>query len=291
VRIKDLWQWDRETSRSSGTATDESGAGAGAEAKIKSNREMVQAKPLPSRKRTAPNTTLEGDDDKKPKNQHSGLSSSAHPEFSNGTKSAPITRTPVPPLKPNCFSEHKWESLKSQLHGELRYGEWAYHCKKKTMWWSASLYKVFEMEPDKKTGRKLSDYATLIHPDDRDLLHFLFDRAVKIGAGYTVTHRCLIRRTPQIKVIWCRCKCTVHYGGKKGGGRLNMPEASSDDHDRQKENHSERYLVGLVQDVTRVIRDSDCSKSYMNNPVPPVEHTRPLAKSEIESANTVCELS
>uniref|UniRef100_A0A7S2U3C8 PAS fold-3 domain-containing protein n=1 Tax=Lotharella oceanica TaxID=641309 RepID=A0A7S2U3C8_9EUKA len=276
VRINDLWQWDRESSGSSPDGEQN-----------KSNKNMGAAKSFP-RKRSAQKASRPTCEHKDKIQKHS-IKGPLYGDTKLESMTKPLA---TPKSKPDCFSQQRWHSLRADMFADLSYGEWAYHCQRKAMWWSPSLYKVFDMEPNKK-GTKLADYARLIHPEDRDLLQFLFDRAVNNGVNYTVTHRCIIQREKGTKIIWCHCKCRVYYGSGKLKKNLSAKEqtdkGSSDDSPK-----GDRYLVGVVQDVTSIINDSDASenlKSYINNQEVHLEHTLPLGDNEILNANPVCRLS
>eukprot|EP00466_Bigelowiella_natans_P012571 jgi/Bigna1/128280/aug1.6_g2988 len=390
VRIKDLWQWDRESSSSS-PDQDEKSSIKSVKSTKSVKREFRVSQQGARNAKTYPDTSCH-DMNKIIKQKGKGKLVMEIDE--KGAKlSQERKENPLPP-KPNCFSHSQWESLKEEMAADLRYGEWAYHCHSKMMWWSTSLHRIFNVKKkSNKEGLKLSDYAKLIHEDDRDLLQFLFDRAVHEGVAFTVTHRCSVPtgKDGAKKTLWCHCICKVRYSSSNrrrnnmtsmksdrtsaaaalpslpqiASGSSNITDcqqhsARNDDrnngyhqkkrssrsveegdsssscpsagnsHSRLKidslkrgcaftipiikqnrgktspgsfsddsplldaESKENRYLVGLLQDVTSAINDSDATenlKSYINNQEVRLKARQPLVADEIENANPVCQLS
>ncbi|GAB5364397.1 hypothetical protein AAMO2058_000966500 [Amorphochlora amoebiformis] len=200
--------------------------------------------------------------------------------------------------RPSFTTRNEWHTIRSKMLDDLKYGEWAYNCELKMMWWSPKLFRLFGADPDGK-GKNIGDYVKLIHEDDRDLLQFLFDKAVKEGSNYTVTHRCAIpTEENSCKIIWFHCICKVHnrsiQPSRQSRSKKSFKNFLNSDDSKSTSTNSGRYLIGVVQDVTNMMNDSDASqnlKSYINTQEVQGAEIDPLVNEEVESANPVCRLS
>uniref|UniRef100_A0A7S2XAR3 PAS fold-3 domain-containing protein n=1 Tax=Lotharella oceanica TaxID=641309 RepID=A0A7S2XAR3_9EUKA len=76
------------------------------------------------------------------------------------------------------------------------------------MWWSLAVHKIFEANPSQYEKPSFEEYRRLLHPDDRDQVLFLFQRAIQRGIPYDVTHRLYL---PNKSIKWCRCMCRIQF--------------------------------------------------------------------------------
>lgn len=276
VRIKDLWQWDREGSGSGPDTEPEQESKTSAkmeEGKVWASKEAV----LPRRTELPYDTTL-------------GNKTWVKTEEKKD-KGASIKEANQSQSKPKWFSSSEWKTKRKEMSSELKIGEWAYHCNSKAMWWSSGLHRLFDVNPTRRT-KKLADYASLIHEDDKDLVQFLFDRAVNEGANYSVTHRIALPTKEGRTIIWCHCICRVNYSRPTNARCLKSQK--SKDIMSKGSSKTGRYLVGVVQDVTSTINDSKISlnlKSYINAEEVKDRDSPQLVDSEIVDASPVCRLS
>eukprot|EP00471_Norrisiella_sphaerica_P002551 CAMPEP_0184484934 /NCGR_PEP_ID=MMETSP0113_2-20130426/6598_1 /TAXON_ID=91329 /ORGANISM="Norrisiella sphaerica, Strain BC52" /LENGTH=393 /DNA_ID=CAMNT_0026866159 /DNA_START=37 /DNA_END=1218 /DNA_ORIENTATION=+ len=229
MNYKDLWQWDRDSSGSGPDDMDKSSVKS-----TKNGEEMKDQSRAPPASQNSQHNTLSSIrkasehsfNDKLTKDGNfsdfssesaGGLSMNLTPNrtpsksgnVDTDRDTAQVTRT----FRPKCFSTQEWNDITRRLRRDLRYGEWAYHSKSKKMWWSPSLYKIFNVQPSSERVPKLLDMESLVHKEDRELLQFLFDRAIQDGINFSVTHRCTVpdsKDRSKKKTIWCHCICRVY---------------------------------------------------------------------------------
>mmetsp|Transcript_18308 Transcript_18308/g.27427 ORF Transcript_18308/g.27427 Transcript_18308/m.27427 type:complete len:243 (+) Transcript_18308:340-1068(+) len=108
---------------------------------------------------------------------------------------------------PSFMSPHSWRGIHAELRKDLKVGEWAYSCFTKEMWWSQAVHRIFEASTP-FTPPSFEHYRSLLHPDDRDQVLFLFQRAIQRGIPYDVTHRLYL---PNKTIKWCRCMCRIQF--------------------------------------------------------------------------------
>mmetsp|Transcript_5443 Transcript_5443/g.7570 ORF Transcript_5443/g.7570 Transcript_5443/m.7570 type:complete len:271 (+) Transcript_5443:232-1044(+) len=108
---------------------------------------------------------------------------------------------------PSFMSTHSWRGISTELRKDLKVGEWAYSCSSKEMWWSLAVHQIFDAQPP-FTPPSFEQYRGLLHPDDRDQVLFLFQRAIERGIPYDVTHRLYL---PNKTIKWCRCMCRIQF--------------------------------------------------------------------------------
>eukprot|EP00954_Amorphochlora_amoebiformis_P009201 716068-Amorphochlora_amoeboformis.AAC.1 len=111
------------------------------------------------------------------------------------------------PHCPGFMSAHSWRGIHQELRKDLKVGEWAYSCSSEEMWWSMSVHKIFESSTP-YSSPSFETYRSLLHPDDRDQVLFLFQRAITRGIPYDVTHRLYL---PNKTIKWCRCMCRIQF--------------------------------------------------------------------------------
>lgn len=109
---------------------------------------------------------------------------------------------------PSFMSSHSWRGISTELRKDLKVGEWAYSCSTQEMWWSVAVHQIFDDTPAPFTPPSFERYRGLLHPDDRDQVLFLFQRAIERGIPYDVTHRLYL---PNKTIKWCRCMCRIQF--------------------------------------------------------------------------------
>jgi len=106
---------------------------------------------------------------------------------------------------PDFVAPVEWRMIRNEITKDLKVGEWAFDCATLEMWWSVEIFQIFDL--DQKVAKPtFASYKKLLHQDDKDLVLFLFQRALEKGVPYEVSHRFTM---PNDKVKWCRVKCRV----------------------------------------------------------------------------------
>ncbi len=106
-------------------------------------------------------------------------------------------------------------------------GSWEWVIEEDRVGWSDELYRIFGVPLD-DFGASYEAYMQLVHPEDRDQLTMVIDRAYRIGEDYEVEHR--ITRPSDGKQRWIRSR-----------GRTVSDESGK-----------VLRLLGTAQDVTEV---------------------------------------
>jgi len=114
---------------------------------------------------------------------------------------------------PDFVAPVEWRMIRNEITKDLKVGEWAFDCATLEMWWSVEIFRIFGMDHnfDKPT---FATYKNLLHRDDKDLVLFLFQRALEKGVPYEVSHRFSMAGD---KVKWCRVKCRVQLDPGRNG--------------------------------------------------------------------------
>jgi len=126
---------------------------------------------------------------------------------------------------PDFVAPVEWKMIKSEITKDLKVGEWAFDCTTSDMWWSIEVFQIFDMDPN-RAKPTFASYKKLLHQDDKDLVLFLFQRALEKGVPYEVSHRFIM---PGDKIKWCRVKCRVQLDNSR---------------------NSVSKLYGTIQDIT-----------------------------------------
>mmetsp|Transcript_9706 Transcript_9706/g.14539 ORF Transcript_9706/g.14539 Transcript_9706/m.14539 type:complete len:246 (+) Transcript_9706:91-828(+) len=167
---------------------------------------------------------------------------------------------------PKFVAAVEWRMIRNEINKDLKVGEWAFDCTTLDMWWSKEIFEIFNMDlryakPSFKT------YKKMLHPDDKDLVLFLFQRAIEKGVSYEVSHRFTLLDD---SIKWCRVKCRVQMDPSHNGvtklfgtiqditlwsksvidGRKNMNTFVQQD---QKEQKSNEQQGGITEDPTCAI--------------------------------------
>jgi len=126
---------------------------------------------------------------------------------------------------PDFVAPVEWRMIRNEITKDLKAGEWAFDCNTLEMWWSVEIFRIFNLD-HKYAKPSFASYKKLLHPDDKDLVLFLFQRALEKGVPYEVSHRFTMLDD---KVKWCRVKCRVQLDSSKS---------------------SVTKLFGTIQDIT-----------------------------------------
>mmetsp|Transcript_11560 Transcript_11560/g.21189 ORF Transcript_11560/g.21189 Transcript_11560/m.21189 type:complete len:263 (+) Transcript_11560:197-985(+) len=117
---------------------------------------------------------------------------------------------------PDFVAPVEWRTIRSEITKDLKVGEWAFDCATLQMWWSKEVCRIFHLD-HKHTEPSFASYKNFLHKDDKDLVLFLFQRALEKGIPYELSHRF---RMPDNKVKWCRVKCRVQQDPASGVTKL-----------------------------------------------------------------------
>jgi PAS domain S-box-containing protein len=123
-----------------------------------------------------------------------------------------------------------WESELRRRESQLataeklaRLGSWRWDPKNDRVTWSEQLYRIYGMEPSTPVDRET--YFSLHHPEDRERVRGVIDRARESGAPFSVEHR-IVRPDSEVRVV-------------HGLGQVELDE-----------NGELLYMAGTAQDVT-----------------------------------------
>uniref|UniRef100_A0A7S0DHY4 PAS fold-3 domain-containing protein n=1 Tax=Amorphochlora amoebiformis TaxID=1561963 RepID=A0A7S0DHY4_9EUKA len=114
---------------------------------------------------------------------------------------------------PDFVASVEWRMIRSEITKDLKVGEWAFDCSTLEMWWSQEIFGIFDLDP-KTSKPTFAIYKKLLHPDDKDLVLFLFQRALEKGVPYEVSHRFTLADK---KFKWARVKCRVQLDPSQNG--------------------------------------------------------------------------
>lgn len=88
-------------------------------------------------------------------------------------------------------------------------GSWELHLVRETLWWSAQVYELFELDPANSPA-SYDAFLNVIHPDDRDKVNQAFLASIEQHLPYDITHR-LSMADGRIKFV--RERGTTSYAG------------------------------------------------------------------------------
>ena len=97
-------------------------------------------------------------------------------------------------------SEHRLR----QAQGIARIGSWELDLTTNRLWWSAEIYRLFEIDPG-KFGASYDAFLDAIHPDDRDRVNEAYTDSLRDRTPYEITHR-LLMADGRVKVVEERCE-------------------------------------------------------------------------------------
>jgi len=86
---------------------------------------------------------------------------------------------------PDFVAPVEWRMIRNEITKDLKAGEWAFDCNTLEMWWSVEIFRIFNLD-HKYAKPSFASYKKLLHPDDKDLVLFLFQRALEKGVPYEV---------------------------------------------------------------------------------------------------------
>jgi len=113
-----------------------------------------------------------------------------------------------------------------QAQRMARIGNWTLDLVSHTLHWSDEIFRIFERDPA-QFAPSYDDFLTLIHPDERSLVHHAYIDSLRERKPYDIEHRLLM---PDGRIKW------VHEHGESDFNALGQPVRS----------------VGTVQDITEV---------------------------------------
>jgi len=98
----------------------------------------------------------------------------------------------------------KSESSLAQAQRVARVGSWELDLRENRLWWSAEVYRIFEIDPE-RFGASYEAFLALVHPDDRELVHKSYTESLVTRKPYDIVHR-LLFEDGRIKYIHERCQ-------------------------------------------------------------------------------------
>jgi PAS domain S-box-containing protein len=82
-------------------------------------------------------------------------------------------------------------------------GNWNLDLVNDVLTWSAEIYRIFEIDPE-KFGATYEAFLAAIHPDDRDMVNAAYAESLKTRAPYDIVHR-LLMKDGRVKYVNERC--------------------------------------------------------------------------------------
>lgn len=80
-------------------------------------------------------------------------------------------------------------------------GSWAYEVASNSSWWSANMFRIFDVDPTTSDPHKLKDFIELAaHPDDRSRVHDVFSQSLEGKCKYDLEFR-IIWRNGSVRLI------------------------------------------------------------------------------------------
>jgi diguanylate cyclase (GGDEF)-like protein/PAS domain S-box-containing protein len=126
-------------------------------------------------------------------------------------------------------------------------GSWSWDLRSGEVTWSQELYRVFGLPPAKQDA-SFETFQRLLHPDDRQWVLELLDRARTAGTGFECEHR-LVRPDGTIRVLQARGE--VHRDG--AGRAATMVGTAQDVTDRNRAQQGMQRLAAIVQSSSDAI--------------------------------------
>jgi diguanylate cyclase (GGDEF)-like protein/PAS domain S-box-containing protein len=126
-------------------------------------------------------------------------------------------------------------------------GSWSWDLTSGEVTWSHELYRIFGL-PLEKQNASFDRFQRLLHPDDRQRVLGLLDRARATGTGFECEHR-VVRPDGTIRVLQARAE--THADG--AGRPAMMVGTAQDVTDRNRAQQAARRLAAIVQSSSDAI--------------------------------------
>ncbi len=72
-----------------------------------------------------------------------------------------------------------------------RFGNWEWHIKPDSLWWSDEVYRIYGVEPT-RFSPSYDTYLSAVHPEDRERVRAAMDRSLQNNTPYTIEHRIVL---------------------------------------------------------------------------------------------------
>lgn len=136
-----------------------------------------------------------------------------------------------------------WESELRRRESQLataeklaKLGSWRWDPKSDRVTWSEQLYRIYGMEPGTPVDRET--YFSLHHPEDRERVRGVIDRARESGAPFSVEHR-IVRPNGEVRVVHGLGQVELDEDGEL----LHMAGTAQDVTERKEAEERERELL------------------------------------------------
>ena len=96
------------------------------------------------------------------------------------------------------------ESRLQQAQGIARIGNWEFDPRNGHLWWSAEVFRLFEIDPA-CFGASYEAFLNGIHPDDRERVTAAYTQSLRDRTPYRITHR-LLMADGRVKFVEERCE-------------------------------------------------------------------------------------
>ena len=126
-------------------------------------------------------------------------------------------------------------------------GSWSWDLTSDEVTWSQELYRIFGLLPEEQNP-SFDSFQRLLHPDDRQRVIELVERARTAGVGFACEHR-VVRPDGTVRVLQARGE--VHAGA--AGQPVTMVGTAQDVTDRTRAQEAAQRLAAIVQSSSDAI--------------------------------------
>ena len=106
----------------------------------------------------------------------------------------------------------KSEASLAQAQRVARIGSWELDLRADKLWWSAEVYRIFEIDPERFEA-SYEAFLALVHPDDRERVHKAFSESLAARQPYDMVHR-LLFEDGRVKYVHERSRTYYDEAGK-----------------------------------------------------------------------------
>ena len=155
------------------------------------------------------------------------------------------------------------EAVLKEAQQLAQLGSWSWDLTSDEMTWSQELYRIFGLRPEEQNAG-LDRFRRLLHPDDRQRVVELLERARTAGTGFACEHR-VVRSDGTVRVLQARCE--VHADG--AGRPVTMVGTAQDVTDRTRVQEAAQRLAAIVQSSSDAIYSLAADGTVTSWTVPP----------------------
>jgi diguanylate cyclase (GGDEF)-like protein/PAS domain S-box-containing protein len=139
------------------------------------------------------------------------------------------------------------ETALSEAQQLAQLGSWSWDLTSDEVTWSQELYRIFGLPPEEQTA-SFDAFQRLLHPDDRQRVLELVERARTAGTGFACEHR-VVRPDGTVRVLQARGD--VHTDG--AGRPATMVGTAQDVTERTQAQEAAQQLAAIVQSSSDAI--------------------------------------